>query len=93
MKNLNMFCITLDPNHYKFIKKLGYIPVGLGEKKFDEGWLSDKSGINISKFLSLDNFDQSSSKSMPCNSNILKLHLVSNISKFDILFVSSILMG
>ena len=43
-----MFCLSLEPNHYKFIKKLGYIPVGLGEKNFDKDWLSDKSGINIS---------------------------------------------
>ena len=49
MKNLNMFCLTLEPNHYNFIKKLGYIPVGLGNKNFDNNWLSDKSGINISK--------------------------------------------
>ena len=32
MKNLNMFCLTLEPNHYKFIKELDYLPVGLGEK-------------------------------------------------------------
>ena len=49
MKNLNMFCLTLEPNHYEFIKQLGYIPVGLGDKQFDNKWLSDKSGINISK--------------------------------------------
>ena len=49
MKNLNMFCLTLESNHYKFIKELGYIPVGLGEKNFNENWFSDKSGINISK--------------------------------------------
>ena len=49
MKNLNMFCLTLEPNHYKFIIKLGYIPVGLGDKKFNDNWLSDKSGINISQ--------------------------------------------
>jgi len=36
MKNLNMFCISLEPNHYKFIKSLGYIPVGLGDKDFDD---------------------------------------------------------
>ena len=48
MKNLEMFCITLEPNHYQFIKKLGYTPVGLGDKKFDNNWLSDKSGENIS---------------------------------------------
>ena len=44
-----MFCITLEPNHYQFIKKLGYIPVGLGDKNFNNNWFSDKSGINISK--------------------------------------------
>ena len=49
MKNLEMFCITLEPNHYKFIKELNYIPVGLGDKNFDGNWLSDKSGKNISK--------------------------------------------
>ena len=43
-----MFCLTLEPNHYEFIKSLGYIPVGLGEKNFNGGWLSDKSGKNIS---------------------------------------------
>ena len=49
MKNLNMFCLTLEPNHYKFIKELGYTPVGLGKKFFNEDWLTDKSKINISK--------------------------------------------
>ena len=49
MKNLNMFCLSLESNHYKFIKELGYIPVGLGEKNFNENWFSDKSGTNISK--------------------------------------------
>jgi len=51
MSSIKMFCLTLEPNHYKFIKELDYIPVGLGEKFFDkkEDWLSDKSGNNISK--------------------------------------------
>ena len=49
MKNLNMFCLALEPNHYKFIKELGYIPVGVGEKFFSKDWFSDKSGENISK--------------------------------------------
>ena len=48
MKNLQMFCISLEPIHYNFIKELEYIPVGLGEKKFSNLWLSDKSGENIS---------------------------------------------
>jgi len=49
MNNLEMFCLTLEPNHYDFIKSLGYIPVGLGEKSFNQTWFTDKSGINISK--------------------------------------------
>ena len=49
MKNLKMFCISLEPNHYKFIKELGYIPVGIGEKHFSNDWFSDKSGASISK--------------------------------------------
>ena len=43
-----MFCLSLEPNHYEFIKKLGYVPVGLGNKEFDTNWLTDKSEDNIS---------------------------------------------
>ena len=49
MNKLQMFCLSLEPNHYEFIKGLGYIPVGLGEKHFNENWLTDKSGTNISE--------------------------------------------
>ena len=48
MRNLRMFCISLEPNHLNFIKSLGYIPVGLGDKDFSDNWFKDKSGINIS---------------------------------------------
>ena len=48
MKNLKMFCISLEPNHYNFIKNLGYIPVGLGDKDFNDDWFKDKLGNNIS---------------------------------------------
>lgn len=44
-----MYCLTLEPSHYKFIKDLGYIPVGLGEKDFSEDWFTDKPGKSISK--------------------------------------------
>ena len=44
-----MFCLALEPSHYKFIKELSYIPVGVGEKFFNEDWFSDRSGVNISK--------------------------------------------
>ena len=33
MKNLKMFCITLEPSHIDLIKSLDYDPVVLGEKK------------------------------------------------------------
>ena len=51
MKNLKMFCLTLEPSHEKFIKELGYTPVGLGEKDFSKSdeWFTDKSGTNISE--------------------------------------------
>ena len=49
MKNLKMFCLTLEPSHLDFIKGLNYIPVGLGEKKFSNEWLSDKIGKSISE--------------------------------------------
>ena len=49
MTNLKMFCLSLEPTHYQFIKGLGYIPVGLGDKIFDKDWFSDKEGKNISQ--------------------------------------------
>ncbi len=49
MKNLKMFCLTLEPFHLDFIKKLNYIPVGLGKKSFSEQWMNDKTGKNISE--------------------------------------------
>ena len=49
MKNLQMFCISLAPSHYNFIKNLGYIPVGLGDKDFNDDWFIDKLGNNISR--------------------------------------------
>ena len=47
--NLNMFCLTLQPNHLSFIKELEYIPVGLGENIFPDDCFTDKSGENISE--------------------------------------------
>ena len=48
MKNLEMFCTSMEPNHYDFIKKVGYIPSALGDKDFQKGWLRDNTDINIS---------------------------------------------
>ena len=48
MKNLQIFCLSLNPLHKNLIDKLGYTPVGLGSNIFSESWLSDKSENNIS---------------------------------------------
>jgi len=48
MKNLKMFCLTMEANHLDIIKKFNYIPVGLGNNNFNDEWFTDKSGDNIS---------------------------------------------
>ena len=49
MNNLQMFCITLEPSHVKFIKNLSYDPVVLGEKNYTDDCFGDRAGENISK--------------------------------------------
>ncbi len=49
MKNLKMFCLTLEPKHINYIKSLNYTPVLLGDKTPPENCLSDKIGENISQ--------------------------------------------
>lgn len=48
MKKITFYCLTLNPDHEEIIKKLSYLPVGLGDKKFSEDCLSDKQGLSIS---------------------------------------------
>ena len=48
-KNLDMFCLSLNPDHIDLIKHLNYIPVGLGKLSFKKDWLTDKATQNISK--------------------------------------------
>ncbi len=43
-----MFCICIHNELLKKLNDINYIPVGLGEEVFDQGWLTDKSGKNIS---------------------------------------------
>ena len=43
-----MFCLSMNPNHLELIKNLNYEPVGLGSSKFNNEWITDKSGLNIS---------------------------------------------
>ena len=49
MKNITIFCLTLEPSHEDTIKYLSYIPVGLGNKNFSSECFSDKKNNNISK--------------------------------------------
>ena len=48
MSNLNMYCLTTNDSNLSRIKKLNYIPVGLGTDKFDKEWTTDNTGKNIS---------------------------------------------
>ena len=51
---MKMYCLSLNNSHLNTIKKMNYIPVGLGTDKFDMEWTRDNSGTNIShknKFL------------------------------------------
>ena len=48
MNNLEMFCICIHNDLLDKVKKLNYVPVGLGDEKFENGWLQDNTGINIS---------------------------------------------
>ena len=42
-----MYCISIDNNLFKKISNLGYLPVGLGDSNFSNGWITDKDGENI----------------------------------------------
>ena len=44
-----MYCICLHERNYRAVKELGYIPVGLGNEIFSNGWLRDNQGENISE--------------------------------------------
>ena len=45
---MKMFCITINNGHLDKIKKLGYVPVGLGDKITLEKFVKDNLGNNIS---------------------------------------------
>ena len=40
--------MCLNSHHLNNLKKLNYIPVGLGNNNFSDEWLRDNTGINIS---------------------------------------------
>jgi len=43
-----MFCLSLYPEHLSNLKKINYIPVGLGKNNFNNDWLKDNTKQNIS---------------------------------------------
>ena len=47
MANVNIYCISLNPEHLNLIKELGYTPVGLGNSSFSKSWTEDKTENNI----------------------------------------------
>ena len=48
MHNLTIYCHCLYDKMLSEIKKVGYVPVGLGSEKFSREWLRDDTLINIS---------------------------------------------
>ena len=44
---MKIYCIDINNSNYEKIKKLDYIPVGLGDGYFNKRWLQDKTGDNI----------------------------------------------
>ena len=49
MQNLKMFCICIHNQLLDKVKKLNYIPVGLGDDQFDSGWIKDNLGETSQK--------------------------------------------
>ena len=49
MKSLKMYCFSLANSNLDKIKKINYIPVGLGKGKFDKEWLRENTKDNISE--------------------------------------------
>jgi hypothetical protein len=49
MDNLKIYCMCLDNNYLKIVKKLSYVPVGLKNNNFSKEWILDNSLVNISK--------------------------------------------
>ena len=47
MKNITIYCVSIKKNILNFIKKLNYIPVGVGNENFSTEWLRDNTGDNI----------------------------------------------
>jgi len=46
---MRIFCLSIYNDNYDFFRSLNFIPVGLGTENFDNKWLLDSKGRNISK--------------------------------------------
>ena len=51
MDKLKIYCMCLDNDYLKVVKKLDYIPVGLKNKNFSNEWLRDNTLKNILSIL------------------------------------------
>ena len=49
MKDLTIYCMSINPANLNTIKSLNYIPVGLYSDNFSDEWMRDNTGDNISK--------------------------------------------
>ena len=50
MSEMKIYCMCLHDHHLNNLKKLNYIPVGLGKNFFSNEWIRDNTGENISTF-------------------------------------------
>jgi hypothetical protein len=48
MSETKIYCMCLHDHHLDNLKKLSYIPVGLGKNFFSNEWIKDNTSINIS---------------------------------------------
>ena len=48
MENLTMYCLCIHDELINKVNKIGYKPVGLGQNNYQNGWIRDDKGINIS---------------------------------------------
>ena len=69
MDNLKIYCMCLDNNYLKIVKKLSYVPVGLKNNNFSKECILDNSLVNIYK------------KNIKFNYRLLDFYKESNVDK------------
>ena len=48
MNNLKIYCLCIHDELLEKVNKLNYVPVALGDKHYQDGWMRDNIGKNIS---------------------------------------------